>query len=187
MAKKIGFLVNSDRCIGCHACEMACKSYYRLEPKVRWRRVYPLKEDAFGNASRMFLSLACNHCEEPQCLKVCPVKAYRHREDGIVLHDQKRCIGCQMCVMACPYRVPQYNEAKRKVEKCQLCYERLDRGEKPICVEGCPLEALELVDLGEGEPKGTVPELPGFPDPGITKPAVRFVKPRVPVQIRRDD
>ena len=70
MAKKIGFLVNSDRCIGCHACELACKNEYQQEPEIRWRKVYPLKEDSFGVFAREFASLACNHCEDPACLKL---------------------------------------------------------------------------------------------------------------------
>lgn len=187
MAKQLGFLVNSAMCIGCHSCEMACKNYNRLDPEIRWRKVYPVREDLFGAPARMFISLACNHCADPQCLKVCPVRAYSKREDGIVMHNRERCIGCRMCVMACPYSVPQYNKLRKKVEKCQLCFERLDNGQKPACVEGCPLEAIEVVDIDSFGRIDARSEYPGFPDPGISRPAVRFVKPRIPVQIRRDE
>ncbi|MFZ5627020.1 MAG: 4Fe-4S dicluster domain-containing protein [Bacillota bacterium] len=186
MAKKLGFLVDSERCIGCHACEMACKNEYQLDPSIRWRKVYPLKEEGFPLPERNFMSLACNHCEHPECARVCPVKAYTKREDGIVIQNHDRCIGCKMCIMACPYGVPQFNERYKKVEKCHMCARRQDQGEKPACVAGCPMEALSVIDLNSFNRYGTVKSLPGFPDPSITKPATRFVKPTIGVQIRRD-
>lgn len=186
MGKRMGFIVNSEKCIGCHSCEMACKNYYQLDPDIRWRKVYPLRDDVYEKPSRMYMSLACNHCDSPQCLKVCPVNAYTKREDGIVIQRHERCIGCRMCVMACPYKVPQYNQRQKKAEKCHMCYQRQDNNEKPVCVKGCPLEAIEVVDLTNYEEFGTAAELPGFPDPQISKPSVRFIKPKIGVQIRRD-
>lgn len=187
MAKKLAFLVNIERCIGCHSCEMACKNEYQLYPKVRWRKVYPLGEEAFGAPERNFISLACNHCDEPACLTACPVIAYTKRSDGIVMHDQARCIGCRMCQMACPYAVPQYNEEKRKVEKCSFCAARLDNGEKPACVVGCPMEAISVIDVAAGSgQKEAVSALPGYPDTTITKPTTRFIKPIMGFQVRRD-
>lgn len=186
MAKKLGFLVDSERCIGCHSCEMACKNEYQLDPKIRWRKVYPLREDNFSMPERNFMSLACNHCQEPECLRVCPVAAYTKRADGIVIQNHDRCIGCKMCIMACPYQVPQYNERYRKVEKCHMCAQKQDQGEKPACVNGCPMEAISVIDLNQFNKYGTSKTLPGFPDPQITKPTTRFIKPIIGVQIRRD-
>lgn len=186
MAKQLGFLVDAERCIGCHSCEMACKNEYQLEPKVRWRKVYPIKEDSFGLPERNFMSLACNHCEEPACLKVCPVIAYTKRPDGIVLHDQNKCIGCRMCMLACPYTVPQYSETRKKVQKCHMCAERQDQGLKPACVTGCPMEALSVIDAAEFSMPLSAKALPGFPDISITKPTTRFIKPVIGVQVRRE-
>lgn len=186
MAKRMGFIVDINRCIGCHTCEMACKNEYQLDPKVRWRKVYEINEDSYAVPERSYMSLACNHCEKPECLRVCPVKAYTTREDGIVMHDQKRCIGCKMCMMACPYEVPQYNEEKKKVEKCHMCAEKLDKGEETACVAACPAEALSTVDLEEYYRFGLSMTLPGFPDPDITKSSTRFIKFKNGIQVRRD-
>jgi DMSO reductase iron-sulfur subunit len=186
MAKKLGFIVNSEKCIGCHSCEMACKNQNQLDPEIRWRKVYAIKEDSYGMPSRLYMSLSCNHCDSPQCLKACPVKAYTKREDGVVIHQHNRCIGCGMCIMACPYKVPQLNKHYKKVEKCHLCYSRLDNNEEPACVEECPAEAIDIIDLNNFEQFGTAGELPGFPDPNISKPSIRFIKPKIVVQVRRD-
>lgn len=185
MAKKIGFLVNSDRCIGCHACELACKNEYQQEPEIRWRKVYPLKEDSFGGFAREFASLACNHCEDPACLKACPVIAYTKREDGIVMHSKERCIGCKNCMLACPYKVPEFNQKTKKVEKCHMCAARQDRGEKPACVVGCPMEAITIINANDTI-AGAERSLPGFPNAAITNPTTRFIKPVVGRQVRRD-
>lgn len=186
MAKKLGFLVDTERCIGCHTCEMACKNEYQSVPEVRWRKVYPIDETKYSLPERNHLSLACNHCEEPECLRVCPVKAYTKREDGIVIHDQGRCIGCKMCKMACPYEVPQYNERLHKIEKCNMCSQRLDKGERTACVIACPAEALSVIDLNESFVYGMQIQLPGFPDPSITNPTTRFIRPVIGMQVRRD-
>lgn len=81
------FLVNSDKCIGCRGCAMACKSFNQLEPDRFWRYVYPLDKDIYPHEERAFYSLACNHCEHPACVAACPVEAYTKREDGVVVHN----------------------------------------------------------------------------------------------------
>lgn len=182
----MGFRVDIERCFGCHACEMACKNEYQLEPKIRWRKLYPINESSYSLPERNHMSLACNHCEKAECVRVCPVKAYSKREDGIVIHNQKRCIGCKMCMMACPYEVPQYNERLKKAEKCNMCAEKLDKGEQAACVAACPAEALSIIDLESDYQYDLVSELPGYPNPVITKPTTRFVKPRIGIQVRRD-
>lgn len=186
MAEKLGFLVNMEQCIGCHACEMACKNEYQLDPKIRRRKVYPVNEANFAMPERVFMSLACNHCEDPECLKACPVKAYSKREDGIVMHDQSRCIGCRMCIMACPYKAPQYNEKVKRVEKCHMCAQKQDKGDKPACVAGCPMEAISIIDLNSFNKLGVVKSTPGFPNPNITKPTTRFIRPEIGKQVRGD-
>lgn len=188
MSKQLGFLLDSEKCVGCRGCEMACKNEYQSDPTPRWRQVFQLNEDRYSLPTRMFFSMACNHCAAPQCLKVCPVEAYTKREDGIVIHDHDRCIGCRLCTMACPYDRPQFNPAKGKVEKCNLCYQRIDQGLKPACVAACIPGALQLVEINNqlDQTTGILKTLPGLPSPTITNPSIRFIGPKQGKQIRRD-
>ena len=188
MSKQLGFVHNSEKCVGCRGCEMACKNEYQIGATPQWRKVFQLPEDAFSVPTRMFFSMACNHCAHPECLRVCPVAAYTKRDDGIVVHDPKRCIGCRLCTMACPYDRPQFNLETKKVEKCNLCYQRIDQGEKPACVAACIPGALELVEINDSldQKTGILKTLPGLPSPKITTPSIRFIGPKQGKQIRRD-
>lgn len=185
MPKQLGFHHNMANCIGCKACQMACKNEYGLEPEVNFRRVYPFKEDP-GNPERNFISVACNHCENPECARVCPVGAYTKREDGIVVQDHEKCIGCRLCTMACPYGAARYSPTHRKASKCQLCKDRLDAGQQPACVAACSARALKLIDLAEFDEAGTVKTVVGFPNSNITNPSIRFTPPVAGKQYRRD-
>ncbi|AOM83615.1 4Fe-4S dicluster domain-containing protein [Salisediminibacterium beveridgei] len=173
---KMGFVVDSDRCIGCHSCSMACKNYNQLNPKISWRKVYDIQEDAYGEATRTTMSLACNHCDIPSCKEACPTNAYEKREDGIVIHHEDRCIGCEMCIYACPYNIPQFDQETKKVSKCHFCYERLEEGKQPACISSCPTQAIYYVDV-DSFGLQTDRSLPGFPDYRITEPTTRFIKP----------
>jgi len=179
--KRYAFVVDTYRCIGCCTCAMACKSYNKLNADMTWRQIYPLAEEIYPHRERAFLSLACNHCDNPICLGVCPVKAYEKREDGIVVHYQDRCIGCRNCIRSCPYGAPQYNPVEKRAEKCSLCYERLDAGLQPACVQGCLTHALRLVDLNEmQEEKNTVQFPAGYPKHPKLNPGTRFILPEMP-------
>ncbi|KLU59300.1 anaerobic dimethyl sulfoxide reductase chain B [Peptococcaceae bacterium CEB3] len=188
MSKQLGFLHNSKKCVGCRGCEMACKNLYQPYAKLRWRQVFQINENSYPLPTRMFFSMACNHCAEPQCLKVCPVGAYTKRSDGVVIHDDSRCIGCRLCAMACPYDRPQFNPEMGIVQKCNLCFQRLDQGKKPACVEACIPGALELVEIdGKLDSQtGVLKTLPGLPSPSITHPSIRFIGPTQGKQVRRD-
>ena len=96
MSKRLGFVSNMERCVGCNACVIACKSYHGLEPDMKRRKVRDLDDKLVGSPVRAYLSASCQHCEDPACMKACPTSAYSKREDGIVLHNRKVCIGCKM-------------------------------------------------------------------------------------------
>lgn len=167
--------MDMEACYGCQTCEVACKSQNKLPSGVRWRRVRFF--DAEVPAARTTLSMSCNHCEDPQCLKNCPVGAYAKRADGLVVQDHTLCIGCRMCIMACPYGAPQYDEAEGKVSKCDGCATRVDGGLQPRCVESCPGHALEFGELSELQTKhGGVSELAKRVPASMTKPSV-VIKP----------
>jgi len=181
---QVGWYYNENNCIACRACEAGCKQEFDLSIGVRRRRVIIKEEGTYPNAKVRYISSACNHCEEPACLKACPVGAYtKEPEFGVVLHDQKKCIGCKRCMAACPYGAPQFDAKKKKVDKCNLCYHRLKEGLPPACVRTCPGYALWHGKMSDIEAQKTPPEiyrrplssaLPGFADPKLTIPSVKF-------------
>ena len=186
MKKQLGFFLDVRRCIGCFACAMACKNQYHQPAGLVWRQVYPLKEEIYPHRERAFLSLACHHCENPVCLEVCPVIAYTKREkDGVVVHNQKRCIGCGNCIRSCPYGAPKFNHDLKKAEKCSLCWQRLDANLKPACVQGCPTMALKVIDLTTSDYPDAIQYIAGFPKFTRLNPSIRFKPPRQPLEIRR--
>lgn len=165
--KHKGFLLDLDRCVGCQACVMACRNENQTSACLRWRRVVPVSEGVFQ-------SISCNHCESPECFRVCPQRAYTKRRDGIVIINSDRCDGCRTCVAACPYKAPQYDAEKHRVSKCHFCLPRQLEGRIPACVEACHTGALKVIDLGEELPEGLVLTSEGFPDIRLTRPSVRF-------------
>ncbi|CAI0793250.1 DMSO reductase iron-sulfur subunit [Serratia quinivorans] len=145
MVRQYGFLVDMRGCYGCKTCAMACKSENATPAGVLWRRV---REFSFDDPNAMaFISMSCNHCDDPQCMKVCPADTYSKRPDGIVVQDHDKCIGCRMCIMACPYNAPVFDPVEGKTSKCNLCAERLDEGLQPRCVESCPAGVLQFGDI----------------------------------------
>ena len=127
MTKQIGFLIDLNKCIGCHSCEFSCKNYNQLED-ISFRKVIDLKRS--GNAFS-FLSLACNHCANPQCIRVCSKRCYHKLRNGIVLHEPMDCEGCRSCIGACPFEVPKHNPATKNNSKCNLCYNRIREAFQP--------------------------------------------------------
>lgn len=184
MAKQLGFYVNVANCTGCKACEIACKDKSNLPSGVRWRRVYEFgggdwvqdgEQAVPSGVFSYFVSNACNHCEKPICMEVCPASAISKREDGIVLIDANKCIGCRYCSWACPYGAPQFNEEANVMTKCNFCYDLQAQGEKPACVDGCPYRVLEFGDIEELKSKhGNLNNVAPMPDPSLTKSAVVY-------------
>jgi anaerobic dimethyl sulfoxide reductase subunit B len=149
MAPQYGFDFDPDRCVQCHACEIACKSAHAAEAGITWRRVVSLWQGKFPAVVSRALSLGCMHCGEPACMSVCPARAITKRaSDGIVLVDADKCIGCKTCFWACPFGVPQYGSSG-KMQKCDLCSDRLVQGLDPVCVATCPAEAIHSGPMEE--------------------------------------
>lgn len=172
---QVGWIVDLKKCIGCRSCFVACKAENQTPLRTDWRYVVERESGTYPEPKREFISLACNHCDAPACLKACPVDAISKREsDGVVLIDQDKCIGCRYCYFVCPYGAPRVDTDTGKVGKCTMCVHRLDASEnlEPACATTCLTGALQFVPDFTGEAE-TVPA--GFNAPFLTKPNVNFV------------
>lgn len=174
--RQLAFLVDATRCVNCKTCEIACQDFHGVAP-VRLRRVRVFEHGAFPAVRSWNVSMSCNHCAEPLCVEYCPAAAYRKRaEDGIVVHDPARCIGCRYCTWVCPYGAPQYDSAAGHVRKCDLCVGEIDAGREPACVAACPLRAIKVADLEEiAAGEDTTIAAPDLPSPLFTQPACRYL------------
>jgi len=142
------FVFEVSRCFGCNGCAAACANINHTPGGVLWRTVHKLPPHD-GDHRTVYLSVSCNHCENPPCVKACPSNALEKRpSDGVVVHYPDKCIGCRYCQMACPYDAPKWEPETGLTSKCNFCVERLDRGLEPACVETCFSGALkqELVE-----------------------------------------
>jgi len=180
--QQYAFEVNLDKCSGCKACVVACHTLNGLEEDEAWRRVGTV----VGSADQGYIqhvTTACHHCEDPGCLKGCPVKAYEKDPiTGIVRHLDDQCIGCKYCTMMCPYEVPRFSERLGIVRKCDMCHQRLSTGEAPACVQACPNAAIAITvvatcqekALSDADNVSDARLAAGAPTSRITRPTTRY-------------
>lgn len=180
-----GFYIDQTRCIGCYACAVACKDWHDIEAgPAKWMRIKEIERGKFPDLYLAFLPFPCFHCADPACAKACPVDAIIKREsDGIVVVNRELCLGkieCgEKCLKACPWDAPQFGvEENAKMQKCNLCIDRIEKGKQTICVEACPVYALDVGLLQEISNKyETSDEVEGFKRSEKIRPSVIF-KPK---------
>ena len=203
--KKLGLVIDLDTCVGCHACVVNCKEWntsgygapladldaYGAEPSGSWlNRIHTFEITPDGApASIVHFPKSCLHCEDAPCVTVCPTGAsYKRSEDGIVLVDEDRCIGCGLCAWACPYGAREMDPVENVMKKCTLCVDRIynenlpQEDRVPACVRTCPAEARHFGDFADPNSKVSmlVEERGGFdlmPEQG-TKPVNKYLPPR---------
>lgn len=146
---RYGFVIAQDRCIGCHACTVACKEEHQVPVGVFRTWVKVVEEGSFPHAQRFFGVMRCNHCDDAPCLPICPTRALFRRSDGIVDFDSSRCVGCKACMQACPYDALYLDPASHTAAKCNFCAHRIERGLEPACVIVCPTQAILAGDLDD--------------------------------------
>jgi anaerobic dimethyl sulfoxide reductase subunit B (iron-sulfur subunit) len=179
------FYFDQTRCTGCYTCSVACKDWYDIDAgPVNWLRVQEREEGDFPDLCISYLASPCFQCLNPPCAMACPAKAIARREsDGIVTVDRKKCLGnkeCRtLCLSACPWGAPQFGPGENaKMQKCEFCLERLQQGQQAVCVEACPMYALDIGPENELQAKyGDAQEAKGFQYSARFKPSVIF-KPK---------
>ena len=173
---KYGWLLDLKLCIECRACESACKQWNGVATGigVRYRVVKTRESGTFPQVTTQAVSLACNHCDNAWCMKVCTVHAISRRADGVVLIDAEKCVSCRQCEKFCPYQVPNFNASTKKMEKCTMCADRIDSGLAPACATVCPTGALQWGEWANIKGQG-VGAVAGFTDPQYTRPNIRFI------------
>lgn len=173
--KRFAMVIDLRKCVGCHACSVACKSENQV-PLGVWRSwVKQVERGRFPNTQRHFLPRLCNHCEHPACVEACPTKASYQREDGIILIRQERCIGCKLCIAACPYDARFLHPDKKIANKCTFCAHRVDNGVVPSCVNTCQGGARVFGDLND--PTSEVARL-------LAREAIQVLKPQLGTEPR---
>ncbi len=144
---KMGFLIDHRKCIGCHACSVACKEEHQVALGVYRTWVKYVEKGAFPNTQRNFTVMRCNHCEEAPCVTICPVTALYKADNGIVDFDSDVCIGCKACMQACPYDALYIDPKNNTAAKCNFCAHRVEVGLQPSCEIVCPTQAIVSGDL----------------------------------------
>jgi len=184
---QLGFIHNNVDCIGCRACEMACKDKNGLPPGPRFRRVQYIEGGTYPEVFAYKVNMSCNHCAEPACLPTCPTGAiFKRKKDGIVDIDSTLCIGCRRCEAACPFGAPQFDPEENIVKKCNMCVDEIEAGRKPYCVMACMMRVLDigavekiwngsLDTVAIGPHDRVVRQVKNMADIRLTNPSIGFV------------
>ncbi len=146
---RYGFVIDNRKCIGCHACTVACKTENRVPLGVNRTWVKYVEKGRFPHVRRVFQVTRCNQCEKPPCVEICPVGALYQRRDGIVDFNSVRCIGCKACMQACPYDAIYIDPDRNTAAKCHFCAHRTEVGLEPACAVVCPEHAIIAGDLDQ--------------------------------------
>lgn len=182
---QMGFYFDQSRCTGCYTCCVSCKDWNDIPAgPVNFRKVISREWGRYPEVKLAYLSLSCNHCENPACAQACPANAItKRREDGIMVVEREMCLGSEVCgspcKQACPYGIPQFGiEENSKMQMCHFCLDRVTQSKKPACVDACPVRALDAGPLDELKKKyGDGKEAEGFIYSEETRPSI-IVKPR---------
>lgn len=147
--KRYAMVIDLRKCVGCHACSAACKIENAV-PKGKFRAwVAEAETGMYPEVVRLKIPRLCNHCDDAPCLKVCPIGATYREEDGTILVDYDRCIGCKYCISACPYDARFINPVLKTADKCTFCHHRLEAGLMPACISSCVAQTRFFGDLND--------------------------------------
>jgi anaerobic dimethyl sulfoxide reductase subunit B (iron-sulfur subunit) len=184
---QLGFIHHNVDCIGCRACEIACKDKNGLPAGPRFRRVMYVEGGTFPDVYAYKVNMSCNHCAEPACLPACPSGAiWKRADNGVVDIDSALCIGCRRCEATCPYGAPQWDPKEQIVKKCNMCIDELEAGRKPYCVMACMMRVLDIGPIEElaagtwkttalGPSEKPVRQVKNMANPELTRPSIVFV------------
>lgn len=192
---QLGFHFDAWRCTGCKTCVMACKDYRDNGTDIAFRQVYEYVggtwEQGAGGLWQQggpagtpcfawFVSVACNHCARPVCVEVCPTGAmHKDADTGLVSVNARRCVGCGYCALSCPYHAPKVNRELGRSVKCDGCADRGAKGLPPVCVEACPVRALDFGEIETLRQRyGTQADLAPLPNSADTCPSLVITPPK---------
>ncbi len=173
---RLGFLLDSDNCIGCHACTVACKSEHDVPLGVNRTWVKYIETGTFPNVARKFSVMRCNQCDDAPCMTICPTSALYRAPNGVVDFQDDNCIGCKSCMNACPYDALYINPATNTAHKCNMCNHRIEVGLEPSCQIVCPTEAIKIGDLDD--PASEISRISARDDVAVRAPE-QNTKPKV--------
>ncbi len=185
--QQLGFVHNNVDCIGCRACEIACKDKNGLPAGPRFRRVLYVEGGKYPDVYAYKVNMSCNHCAEPACIPTCPTGAiWKRADNGVVDIDSTKCIGCRRCEPACPFGAPQWDPEEHIIKKCNMCIDELEAGRKPYCVQACMMRVLDIGPIDQlrqgayptravGPHDRVVRQVKGMSNPELTNPSIVFV------------